>query len=96
MQIYSSYLLGDKVSFLEFGGGYYRKEKVAEIQYAIVYVKTTVEHEANQWFWIWKNKETIDERLWCSIQYYNLTYRVYCNIIIMHTMVGTQKEEIWK
>ena len=25
-----------------------RKEKVAEIQYAIVYVKTTVEYEANQ------------------------------------------------
>ena len=43
-----------------------------------------------------KNKETIDERLWCSIQYYNLTYCVYCNIMIMHTMVGTQKEEIWK
>ena len=27
---------------------YYRKEKVAEIQYAIVYVKATVEYEANQ------------------------------------------------
>ena len=34
-------------SLIEFGGGYYRKEKVAEIQYAIVYVKTTVEYEAN-------------------------------------------------
>ena len=48
VEIYSSYLLGDKVSFLEFGGGYYRKEKVAEIQYAIVYVKATVEYEVNQ------------------------------------------------
>ena len=38
----------DKVLPIEFGGGYYRKEKVAEIQYAIVYVKTTVEYEANQ------------------------------------------------
>lgn len=32
----------DKVLPIEFGGGYYRKEKVAEIQYAIVYVKATV------------------------------------------------------
>lgn len=38
----------DKVLPIEFGGGYYRKEKVAEIQYAIVYVKATVEYEANQ------------------------------------------------
>lgn len=38
----------DKVLPIELGGGYYRKEKVAEIQYAIVYVKTTVEYEANQ------------------------------------------------
>ena len=38
----------DKVRPIEFGGGYYRKEKVAEIQYAIVYVKATVEYEANQ------------------------------------------------
>lgn len=37
----------DKVLPIEFGGGYYRKEKVAEIQYAIVYVKATVEYEAN-------------------------------------------------
>ena len=72
----------DKVLPIEFGGGYYRKEKVAEIQYAIVYVKA--------------NKETLDERLWCGIQYYDLTYCLYCNIIIMHTTVGTQKEEIWK
>ena len=40
----------DKVLPIEFGGGYYRKEKVAEIQYAIVYVKATVEYEANQLF----------------------------------------------
>ena len=38
----------DKVLPIEVGGGYYIKEKVAEIQYAIVYVKTTVEYEANQ------------------------------------------------
>ena len=38
----------DKVLPIEFGGGYYRKEKVAEIQYAIVYVKATVEYEANR------------------------------------------------
>ena len=31
-----------------------------------------------------------------GIQYYDLTYCLYCNIIIMHTTVGTQKEEIWK
>ena len=37
-----------KVLPIEFGVRYYRKEKVAEIQYAIVYVKTTVEYEANQ------------------------------------------------
>ena len=29
----------DKVLPIEFGGGYYRKEKVAEIQYAIVYLR---------------------------------------------------------
>lgn len=44
----SCLLWADKVMPIEFGGGYYRKEKVAEIQYAIVYVKTTVEYEANQ------------------------------------------------
>ena len=43
-----------------------------------------------------KIKEATDERLWCGIQYYDLTYCLYCNIIIMHTTVGTQKEEIWK
>lgn len=38
-----------------------------------------------------KNKEAFDERLWCNIKYYSLTYRVCCNIITMNTTVGTQK-----
>ena len=40
--------------------------------------------------------EKIKKRLMRDIQYYDLTYCLYCNIIIMHTTVGTQKEEIWK
>jgi len=46
-EVYFACLLADKTLLIKFGGGYYRKEKVVEIQYAIVHVKKIVEYEVN-------------------------------------------------